>query len=55
VAGTNDADILFAIHELARLQGGQIAVENGKVKAELALPIAGLVSDSRWPGDEGDR
>jgi len=45
VAGTNDADILFAIHELARLQGGQIAVENGKVKAELALPIAGLVSD----------
>jgi adenine deaminase len=45
VAGTNDADILFAIHELARLQGGQIAVENGKVKAELPLPIAGLVSD----------
>jgi len=45
VAGTNDADILFAIHELKRLQGGQVVVANGKVKAELPLPIAGLVSD----------
>ncbi len=45
VAGTNDADIHFAIQELERLQGGQVAVVNGKVKAELPLPIAGLVSD----------
>ncbi len=45
VAGTNDADILFAIRELERLQGGQVAVVSGRVKAELALPIAGLVSD----------
>ncbi len=45
VAGTNDADILFAIRELERLQGGQVAVANGQVKAELPLPIAGLVSD----------
>jgi len=45
VAGTNDADILFAIRELERLQGGQIAVADGKIKAELPLPIAGLVSD----------
>jgi adenine deaminase len=45
VAGTNDADILFAVQELERLQGGQVAVANGKVSAELPLPIAGLVSD----------
>jgi adenine deaminase len=45
VAGTNDADILFAIRELERLQGGQVCVANGKVKAELPLPIAGLVTD----------
>jgi len=45
VAGTNDADILFAIQELGRLQGGQVCVANGKVKAELPLPIAGLVTD----------
>ena len=45
VAGANDADILFAIQQLERMQGGQVAVANGKVKAELPLPIAGLVSD----------
>ncbi len=45
VAGTNDADILRAIEELERLQGGLVAVVNGKVTAELGLPIAGLVSD----------
>ena len=45
VVGTNDEDIGRAIEELARLQGGQVAVAGGEVKAALALPIAGLVSD----------
>ena len=45
VAGTNDSDILRAIEELEKMQGGQVAVVNGKVKAELPLPIAGLVTD----------
>jgi len=45
VVGTNDSDIAAAIAELQKLQGGQVAVANGAVKAELALPIAGLVSD----------
>jgi adenine deaminase len=45
VAGTNDADMVFAIRELERLQGGQVAVADGKVKAALPLPIAGLVTD----------
>jgi adenine deaminase len=45
VVGTNDADIARAIEELVRMQGGQVAVSQGKVRAELALPIAGLVSD----------
>jgi adenine deaminase len=45
VVGTNDADIAQAIEELVKMQGGQVAVNNGKVRAELALPIAGLVSD----------
>jgi len=45
VAGTNTADICAAIERLERLQGGQVAVRDGKVIAELALPIAGLVSD----------
>ena len=45
VVGTNDADILRVIQELERLQGGQVAVADGKVKAALGLPVAGLVSD----------
>lgn len=45
VVGTNDADILSAIRELEKLQGGQVAVADGQVKAELGLPVAGLVSD----------
>jgi adenine deaminase len=55
VAGTNDADILFAIRELERLQGGQVCVANGKVKGRIAAahrrarhrPAAGQ-------GDEAD-
>jgi adenine deaminase len=49
VAGTNDADIFRVIQELERLQGGQVAVVDGKVKAELPLPIAGLVTDQPLP------
>ncbi len=49
VAGTNDADILRVIQELEKLQGGQICVADGKVKAELPLPIAGLVTDQPLP------
>jgi adenine deaminase len=45
VVGVTDGDILMAIDELARLQGGQVAVANGRVQARLGLPIAGLVSD----------
>ncbi len=49
VAGTNDADILFAIRELEKMQGGQVAVADGRVKAALPLPIAGLVTDQPLP------
>src|SRR5262249_55431687 len=45
VVGVGDADMLRAIEELERLQGGQVAVAAGEVKAELGLPVAGLVSD----------
>lgn len=45
VVGTNDADILRVIQELEKLQGGQVAVADGKVTASLGLPVAGLVSD----------
>ncbi len=45
VVGTGDEDILAAIREVERLQGGLAAVSNGQVLASLGLPIAGLLSD----------
>jgi adenine deaminase len=44
VVGVEDSDIIAAIRALERLQGGLVAVVGGEVKAELGLPIAGLVS-----------
>ena len=43
--GTSDADILAAVTEIERLQGGLVAVAGGRVLASLALPVAGLLSD----------
>jgi adenine deaminase len=45
VVGTNDADMLRVVQELEKMQGGLVAVANGKVLATLGLPVAGLVSD----------
>jgi adenine deaminase len=44
-AGTNDADLLFAIETIIEIKGGIAVVENGRVLAALSLPIAGLISD----------
>ncbi|MFH1010067.1 MAG: adenine deaminase C-terminal domain-containing protein, partial [bacterium] len=43
--GMSDDDMLLAVATLKELGGGLCVVNNGKVLAELALPIAGLVSD----------
>jgi adenine deaminase len=45
VAGTNDADMLFAVERLAEVGGGMIAVADGEVLALVELPIGGLISD----------
>jgi adenine deaminase len=45
VAGTNDADMIFAVEQLAEAGGGMIAVADGQVLALVELPIGGLVSD----------
>lgn len=43
--GTNAADMAFAINRLFEIKGGQIVVADGKVMAELPLPICGIMSD----------
>jgi adenine deaminase len=43
--GTNDLDILTAIKEIERLNGGLVVCVDSKVAAALPLPVAGLLSD----------
>ncbi len=43
--GVSDEDILLAVARLSKLEGGLVAIESGKVLAELSLPIAGLLSE----------
>jgi len=45
VAGVNDADMLEAVIEIARMKGGLAIVADGEVLGRLPLPIAGLMSD----------
>lgn len=45
LAGTNDLDIVVAVNNLAKMQGGKIYVENGNVLESLALPIANLMTN----------
>lgn len=43
--GCNDDDIAVAVNAINDSKGGIAVVENGKIKALLELPIAGLMSD----------
>jgi adenine deaminase len=44
--GMNDADMLAAVHSLTRCGGGWVVAADGKILAQLPLPIAGLMSDA---------
>lgn len=43
--GCNDDDIAVAVNAIKDSKGGIAVVENGKIKALLELPVAGLMSD----------
>jgi adenine deaminase len=45
VVGMSDADMHHAVLRLAELGGGIAVAADGKVQAELPLPVAGLLSD----------
>ena len=42
--GVNYADMELAIKHLSKIEGGFVIVSEGKVLAELALPLAGIIS-----------
>ena len=47
VVGTDEEQMALAANKLAEIKGGQVVVKDGKVIGEVALPIAGLMSNKR--------
>nr|WP_242693657.1 adenine deaminase [Enterococcus avium] len=45
VTGTNDEDMAVAVQALKEQEGGVVLIESGKIIGNMALPIAGLMSD----------
>jgi len=45
VIGADDASMAACVRRLGEIGGGVTVAENGEVRGELALPIAGLMSD----------
>lgn len=46
VIGDNDEDMILAIEELKRVNGGYTVISKGEIVGTLELPIAGLMSDN---------
>ncbi|MEE7447799.1 adenine deaminase [Methylobacterium radiotolerans] len=44
VVGADDSDMAAAVNRLGEIEGGFVVVEGGRVLAEIALPVAGLMS-----------
>ena len=44
VVGADEADMAVAVNRLIEIEGGFAVAEGGQVRAELALPVAGLMS-----------
>ena len=49
VAGADDRDMKTALSAVVRMGGGLAVACDGAVRAELPLPIAGLMSDAPMP------
>jgi adenine deaminase len=45
IVGVTDEDMAFAANHLREIGGGQVAVADGRVLAEVPCPIGGLLSD----------
>jgi adenine deaminase len=46
VIGVDDSDMAACVRRLAEIGGGVVVVEDGRVRGELPLPVAGLMSDA---------
>lgn len=50
VVGADYADMAIAANRLGEIEGGFVVVQDGRVTAELALPVAGLMSLEPFEG-----
>ena len=46
VVGMDDGDMVRAVARLGELNGGIVVVDGGEIRAELPLPVAGLLADA---------
>jgi len=47
VVGTDEEQMAQAANQLAEIKGGQVVIKDGEVIGQVALPIAGLMSNKR--------
>jgi adenine deaminase len=47
VVGASEADMALAVNRISGMGGGIVVCNEGKIEAELALPLSGLMSDQR--------
>lgn len=52
--GTNEADMVFAIGEVSKMQGGIVVANNGVCVASLNLEISGLITSRQAQDVEGE-
>lgn len=45
VVGANESDMAIAVNRLSEIRGGFVVASSGEVMDEIALPVAGLMSD----------
>lgn len=45
VAGSDEEDMKAAVDRILKMQGGFVTAENGKILAELPLPVCGILSE----------
>lgn len=45
VVGTNEDDMAFAANQIVQQHGGIVVVENGEIRGNVVLEIAGIMSD----------
>ena len=48
VVGANDEDMAVAVNRIRENQGGYVVAREGKILGEVALPIAGLMSERQF-------